>query len=66
MIRKYGREIDFDALMKDLESAFKGYQVPIVTLIAVQESNPFKVLVSTILSSRTKDENNSRRIASSL
>jgi endonuclease-3 len=56
MIKKYGREIDFDALMKDLKAAFESYKVPIVTLIAVQESDPFKVLISTILSSRTKDE----------
>lgn len=32
------------------------YQVPVVDLIAVQTRSPFKVLVSTILSSRTKDE----------
>jgi endonuclease III len=56
MILKYGREIDFDAFMKELEAAFKGYKVPIVTLIAIQQRDPFKVLISTILSSRTKDE----------
>ena len=56
MIKKYGKEIDFEALMKDLADAFKGYKVPIVTLIAVQQDNPFKVLISTMLSARTKDE----------
>ncbi len=56
MITKYGRIMDFDELMKDLIAAFAGYKVPIVTLIAVQESAPFKVLISTMLSSRTKDE----------
>jgi len=56
MITKYGRNIDFDELMDDLKAAFGGYKVPIVTLIAVQESDPFKVLISTMMSSRTKDE----------
>ncbi len=56
MITEYGRQFDFDALMDDLKAAFEGYKVPIVTLIAVQESAPFKVLISTMLSSRTKDE----------
>ncbi len=32
------------------------YQVPVVDLIAVQTRDPFKVLVATILSARTKDE----------
>jgi endonuclease III len=32
------------------------YQVPVVDLIAGQARNPFKVLVATILSARTKDE----------
>ncbi|MEN8199632.1 MAG: exodeoxyribonuclease III, partial [Thermodesulfobacteriota bacterium] len=32
------------------------YQVPVVDLIAVQTKDPFKVLVATILSARTKDE----------
>ncbi len=56
MILKYGREFDFDALMKELEKVFSTYKVPIVTLIAVQERDPFKVLISTMLSARTKDE----------
>ncbi len=56
MLKKYGKEFDFDLLMKDLAVAFKSYKVPIVTLIAVQQQDPFKVLISTILSSRTKDD----------
>ena len=32
------------------------YTVPVVDLIAVQTKDPFKVLVATILSARTKDE----------
>lgn len=33
-----------------------GYQTPVVDLIAVQTQDPFKVLIATILSARTKDE----------
>jgi len=33
-----------------------GYAVPIVDLIAVQTRDPYKVLVATILSARTKDQ----------
>ena len=39
-----------------LEEEVKGYNVPVVDLIAVQTKDPFKVLVATILSARTKDE----------
>lgn len=56
MIKKYGREIDFDDLMAELKDAFSGYKVPIITFIAVMQDNPFKVLISTMLSSRTKDD----------
>lgn len=56
MITAYGKKIDFDDLMSELAEAFKGYKVPIVTLMAVQHNSPFKVLVSTMLSARTKDE----------
>ena len=39
-----------------LEQEVRGLQVPVVDLIAAQTSDPFKVLVATILSARTKDE----------
>jgi endonuclease III len=35
---------------------FKKYQMPIVDLIQIQTRDPFKVLVATILSARTRDE----------
>ncbi|MCK5001281.1 MAG: endonuclease III [Anaerohalosphaera sp.] len=56
MITAYGKKIDFDVLMSQLKEAFKEYKVPIVTLMAVQHNSPFKVLISTMLSARTKDE----------
>ncbi|MGE4286718.1 MAG: endonuclease III [Phycisphaerae bacterium] len=55
-ITAYGKKFDFEPLMRDLADVFKTYQVPIITLLAVQEDSPFKVLISTMLSARTKDE----------
>ena len=40
-----------------------GYAVPIVDLIAVQTKDPYKVLVATILSARTKDETTAKAAA---
>ena len=45
-----------DQILPLLEREVSGYQVPIVDLIAAQTRDPFKVLVATILSARTKDE----------
>jgi len=39
-----------------LEERFKTYQAPIVDLVEAQTKDPFKVLIATILSARTKDE----------
>ncbi|MBN2414818.1 endonuclease III [bacterium] len=39
-----------------LQKESKSWDVPIVTLIADQTSDPFRVLITTILSLRTKDE----------
>ncbi|MFC1845210.1 exodeoxyribonuclease III, partial [Thermodesulfobacteriota bacterium] len=48
--------IDINAFVPLLEKEVAGYDVPIVDLIAVQTGDPFKILVATILSARTKDE----------
>ncbi len=48
--------IDIDKFLEILAHEVKGYQVPVVDLIAVQTRDPFKILVATILSARTKDE----------
>ena len=42
----------FDILKKEVEK----YTVPVADLIAVQTKDPFKILVATILSARTRDE----------
>jgi len=39
-----------------LKKEVKNYKVPVVDLIEIQTNDPFKVLVATILSARTKDE----------
>jgi len=49
-------EFQIDNAVTLLEEEVKGYEVPVVDLIAAQTSDPFKVLVATILSARTKDE----------
>ncbi|WP_319586611.1 exodeoxyribonuclease III [uncultured Desulfobulbus sp.] len=45
-----------DEILPLLEHEVSGYQVPVVDLIATQTHDPFKILVATILSARTKDE----------
>lgn len=48
--------IDIDHFLKTVSAAVENKKVPVVDLIAVQTRDPFKVLVATILSARTKDE----------
>jgi endonuclease III len=47
---------DFDAIYRILNREVRTYRVPVVDLVKVQTDDPFKVLVATILSARTKDE----------
>lgn len=47
---------DIEKIIKNLDKESKNWNVPVVTLIAMQSKNPFKVLLSTIISLRTKDE----------
>ncbi|MEA3547917.1 MAG: exodeoxyribonuclease III [Thermodesulfobacteriota bacterium] len=54
---------DIDFILKTLEKEVSVYAVPVVDLIAVQTKDPFKVLVATILSARTKDETTARASA---
>lgn len=48
--------VDIDAIYRVLQREFSQHHMPIVDLIQIQTRDPFKVLVSTILSARTKDE----------
>ena len=46
---------DIPAVDKALKKEFKAHTAPIIELIEAQTKDPFKVLVGTILSARTKD-----------
>ncbi len=47
---------DIDAIIHILRFTIAQWQKPIVTEIADKDRNPFKILISTILSLRTKDK----------
>jgi endonuclease III len=47
--------IDIDRVYKVLEKEFQKFDAPVVDLVEAQTKDPFKILVTTILSARTKD-----------
>ena len=47
---------DMDIVMEQLKEHFHSVKTPVVDLIKIKTDDPFKVLVATILSARTKDE----------
>jgi endonuclease III len=49
-------DTDIAAVIKILEKKLGGWELPIVTALAEENRGPFPILVSTVLSSRTKDE----------
>jgi len=51
-----GDIIDFDKVFTALQAHFRQHRAPVVDLIEAQTNDPFKVLVGTIISARTKDE----------
>jgi endonuclease-3 len=54
--RKAARPFDIHSVLKILRGAAPSWHAPIVTLIATQTQSPFHVLISCLLSLRTKDE----------
>ena len=46
---------DIPAVNRQLKAAFHSTQAPIIDLVAIQTRDPFRVLLGTILSARTKD-----------
>ena len=48
--------VDIERFLDILEVEVQRFRVPVVDLIGVQTTDPFRVLIATILSSRTKDE----------
>lgn len=53
---RVNRSFDIKKSLDILEGEYPKWDVPVVTLIAMQSGDPFKVLISTIISLRTKDE----------
>lgn len=47
---------DIHTVIETLREEYKGWQTPAVTIIAQCNGSPFKVLISCIISLRTKDE----------
>jgi endonuclease III len=50
------RAVNIDAVYAGIRKQFRAHRMPVVDLIEAQTHDPFKVLVSTILSARTKDQ----------
>ncbi len=56
-------DIDIGDFLKRVAAEVADKKVPVVDLIAVQTKDPYKVLVATILSARTKDETTAKAAA---
>ena len=57
MILPHARDLDFDKLMEKLYSEILAFDhLPLINQIKKQEEYSYRVLISTVLSSRTKDE----------
>ncbi len=50
------KKVNIDRVYHTLEKDFEKVAAPVVDLIQIQTQDPFKVLVATILSARTKDQ----------
>jgi endonuclease III len=50
------KNYDFEAVNSILKEHFQENKLPIIDLMAVSQSSPYRMLVATILSTRTKDE----------
>jgi len=48
--------VNIDKVHSILSKVVKHYKVPVVDFIEIQTKDPFKILIATILSARTKDE----------
>ena len=48
--------LNIEKIYKILKQEFTKYKAPIIDLIEMQTKDPFKILVGTILSARTKDK----------
>lgn len=57
------KKFEIGVVLPRLAEAVQALTVPVVDLIAVQTHDPFKILVATILSARTKDETTAKAAA---
>ena len=57
---------DIPAVAKILRTEFRKHPAPIVEFLATQECDPFKTLVATILSARTKDTTTAKVVRTQL
>jgi len=55
--------MNLESFLLALEQEVASYHTPVVDLIAVQTRDPFKVLVATMLSARTRDETTAKASA---
>lgn len=51
----YAKPINIHAVYRVIKKEFEKYKMPVVDLVQVQTKDPFKVLIATLLSARTKD-----------
>lgn len=54
------KTVDVPAVNRILKKHYEAHKAPVVEFIAIQTRDPFRVLVTTILSARTKDETTSQ------
>lgn len=55
--------MNIDVVYERLKGEFDTFQAPVVDLIEAQTKDPFKILVTTILSARTKDETTAKVVS---
>ena len=48
--------VDIASINRILKKEVQNYKVPVIELVEIQTEDPFKILVATLLSARTKDE----------
>ena len=48
--------VDIASINRILKKEVQSYKVPVIELVEIQTEDPFKILVATLLSARTKDE----------
>jgi len=57
MVIQYAKKFDFERFMNELKMVFNSYHnIPLMKFIKKEDQYPYRVLIGTILSARTKDE----------